>query len=33
VDAATDEARGGAPATVDEIERQVWSDGSASWRN
>ena len=33
VDAATDEARGGAPATVDEIERQVWSDGSATWRN
>jgi acetoin:2,6-dichlorophenolindophenol oxidoreductase subunit alpha len=33
VDAATDEARNGAPATVDEIERQVWSDGSAKWRN
>jgi len=33
VDAATDEARSGAPATVDEIERQVWSDGSATWRN
>ena len=33
VDAATDEARGGAPARVDEIERQVWSDGSATWRN
>jgi TPP-dependent pyruvate/acetoin dehydrogenase alpha subunit len=33
VDAATDEARNGAPATVDEIERQVWSDGSAAWRN
>ena len=33
VDAATNEARGGAPATVDEIERQVWSDGSATWRN
>jgi pyruvate dehydrogenase E1 component alpha subunit len=33
VDAATEEARGGAPATVDEIERQVWSDGSATWRN
>ena len=33
VDAATEEARKGAPATVDEIERQVWSDGSARWRN
>src|SRR5438874_2334756 len=33
VDAATEEARKGAPATVDEIERQVWSDGSATWRN
>jgi acetoin:2,6-dichlorophenolindophenol oxidoreductase subunit alpha len=33
VDAATDEARSGAPATIDEIERQVWSDGSAAWRN
>jgi pyruvate dehydrogenase E1 component alpha subunit len=33
VDAATEEARNGAPATVDEIERQVWSDGSAAWRN
>ena len=33
VDAASDEARNGAPATVDEIERQVWSDGSATWRN
>jgi len=33
VDAATEEARAGAPATVDEIERQVWSDGGAGWRN
>ncbi len=33
VDAATEEARKGAAATVDEIERQVWSDGSARWRN
>jgi TPP-dependent pyruvate/acetoin dehydrogenase alpha subunit len=33
VDAATDEARKGAPAGLDEIERQVWSDGSARWRN
>jgi pyruvate dehydrogenase E1 component alpha subunit len=33
VDAATEEARRGAPATVDEIERQVWSDGGAGWRN
>jgi acetoin:2,6-dichlorophenolindophenol oxidoreductase subunit alpha len=33
VDAATDEARSGAPARVDEIERQVWSDGGSAWRN
>jgi TPP-dependent pyruvate/acetoin dehydrogenase alpha subunit len=33
VDVATEEARNGAPARVDEIERQVWSDGGASWRN
>src|SRR5438132_1878564 len=33
VDAATEEARKGAPARVDEIERQVWSDGGAAWRN
>ena len=33
VDAATEEARNGAPASIDEIERQVWSDGSARWRN
>jgi acetoin:2,6-dichlorophenolindophenol oxidoreductase subunit alpha len=33
VDAATEEARNGAPARVDEIERQVWSDGGAAWRN
>jgi pyruvate dehydrogenase E1 component alpha subunit len=33
VDAATEEARHGAPARVDSIERQVWSDGSARWRN
>ena len=33
VDAATQEARQGAPARVDEIERQVWSDGGAAWRN
>jgi len=33
VDAATEEARNGAPATVDGIERQVWSDGGAAWRN
>src|SRR2546425_2503356 len=32
-DAATQKARNGAPAGVDEIERQVWSDGGASWRN
>jgi pyruvate dehydrogenase E1 component alpha subunit len=33
VDAATDEARSGAPARVDQIERQVWSDGGSAWRN
>ena len=33
VDAATQEARKGAPARVDGIERQVWSDGGAAWRN
>jgi acetoin:2,6-dichlorophenolindophenol oxidoreductase subunit alpha len=33
VDSATEEARNGAPARVDEIERQVWSDGGAAWRN
>ena len=33
VDRATEEARNGAPARVDEIERQVWSDGGAAWRN
>ncbi len=33
VDTATEEARNGAPAAVDEIERQVWSDGGAAWRN
>jgi len=33
VDAATDEARKGAPARVAEIERQVWSDGGSAWRN
>ncbi len=33
VDAATDEARQGAPAPVDQIERQVWSDGGSAWRN
>ena len=33
VDVATEEARNGAPAAVDEIERQVWSDGGSSWRN
>jgi len=33
VDAATEEARNGAPARVEEIEREVWSDGGAAWRN
>lgn len=33
VDDATDEARQGATARVDQIERQVWSDGGAAWRN
>ena len=33
VDAATEEARNGPAPTSDEIERQVWADGSAKWRN
>jgi acetoin:2,6-dichlorophenolindophenol oxidoreductase subunit alpha len=33
VDAAAEEARNAPPPPVDEIERQVWSDGSARWRN
>lgn len=33
VDKATEEARNGAPARVEEIEREVWSDGGAAWRN
>jgi pyruvate dehydrogenase E1 component alpha subunit len=33
VDTATEEARQGAPARVEDIERQVWSDGGAAWRN
>ena len=33
VDRATDEARNGAAAETDAIERQVWSDGGARWRN
>src|SRR5437588_10596396 len=33
VDTATDEARRGDPARVDQIERQVWRDGGAAWRN
>jgi TPP-dependent pyruvate/acetoin dehydrogenase alpha subunit len=33
VDAATEEARNGPPARVEDIESQVWSDGSSTWRN
>lgn len=33
VDAATEEARQGPPARIDEIERQMWADGGAAWRN
>jgi TPP-dependent pyruvate/acetoin dehydrogenase alpha subunit len=33
VDAATEEARNGPPARVEDIERQVWTDGSSTWRN
>ena len=33
IDAATDDARNGSPAPVEDIERQVWSDGGAAWRN
>lgn len=33
VDAATEEARNGPPPRIGDIERQVWSDGGAAWRN
>jgi len=33
VDGATEEARNGAPPSIDQIERQVWSDGGSAWRN
>ena len=33
VDQATEEARSGPPSRVEDIERQVWSDGSSAWRN
>jgi pyruvate dehydrogenase E1 component alpha subunit len=33
VDKATEEARNAPAPPVDEIERQLWSDGSARWRN
>ena len=33
VDAATEEARNGALPPIDEVEREVWSDGGAAWRN
>ena len=33
VDAATEEARQGPPAALDNIETQVWADGGSTWRN
>jgi pyruvate dehydrogenase E1 component alpha subunit len=33
VDLATDEARKAPPARIEDIERQVWSDGGSAWRN
>jgi pyruvate dehydrogenase E1 component alpha subunit len=33
VDTATEEARNAAPARVEDIESQVWSNGGSAWRN
>jgi pyruvate dehydrogenase E1 component alpha subunit len=33
VDAATEEARKAPPARIEDIEKQVWSDGGSAWRN
>ncbi len=33
VDAATEEARHGPPAALDDLETQVWADGGSTWRN
>ena len=33
VDAATEEARQGQPAALQDIETQVWADGGSTWRN
>jgi pyruvate dehydrogenase E1 component alpha subunit len=33
VDTATDEARAGATPSLDLIDKDVWADGSTSWRN
>jgi TPP-dependent pyruvate/acetoin dehydrogenase alpha subunit len=33
VDAATEAAKAGAPPELDLVERDVWADGSSSWRN
>jgi pyruvate dehydrogenase E1 component alpha subunit len=33
VDLATEEARKAPPARVEDIDRQVWSDGGSAWRN
>lgn len=33
VEVATEEAKAGAPPTLDLVEKDVWADGSASWRN
>ena len=33
VDEATETAKGSPPPSVDEIDRNVWADGSTAWRN
>jgi TPP-dependent pyruvate/acetoin dehydrogenase alpha subunit len=33
VDEATEEAKAGAPPSLDLIDKDVWADGSTSWRN
>jgi TPP-dependent pyruvate/acetoin dehydrogenase alpha subunit len=33
VDTATDEAKAGGPPSLDLIDKDVWADGSTSWRN
>jgi pyruvate dehydrogenase E1 component alpha subunit len=33
IDEATEAAKAGAPADVALVEKDVWADGSAAWRN